>query len=79
MFYSLFKDWLRPMIARLAEKPYSVVSPVIDIINDNTLEYSTFLGDEVNFGIFDWSLNFKWMMLPERIKKNRTSNLDPIM
>ncbi|CAI9728458.1 Hypothetical predicted protein [Octopus vulgaris] len=72
-------DWLRPQIARLVQKPHSVVSPVIDIINSNTLEYSSFLGDQVNFGIFDWSLNFRWMVVPDRIKKTRTSNLDPIM
>ncbi|XP_014772773.1 polypeptide N-acetylgalactosaminyltransferase 13 [Octopus bimaculoides] len=72
-------DWLRPMLARLVEKPNSVVSPVIDTIDSNTFEYFTALGDDINVGIFDWSLAFKWMLLPERIKKIRISNLDPVM
>ena len=45
---------------RIARKQTNVVCPVIDIISDDTLEY-TFNNDQVSVGGFDWGLQvFFW-------------------
>lgn len=51
---------------RIARDPTTVVCPVIDVINDETLEYNVKESAEVNVGGFDWSLQFSWHSIPDR-------------
>ncbi|XP_072179321.1 polypeptide N-acetylgalactosaminyltransferase 1-like [Diadema setosum] len=57
--------WLEPLLARIAEDRSNVVTPVVDVINDETLAYE---GDgEIPFvGVFDWRLTFTWQAVQKR-------------
>ncbi|XP_022663820.1 putative polypeptide N-acetylgalactosaminyltransferase 9 isoform X2 [Varroa jacobsoni] len=63
------EGWLEPLLDRIARDPTTVVCPVIDVINDETLEYNVKESAEVNVGGFDWSLQFSWHSIPDRIVK----------
>ncbi|XP_059148227.1 polypeptide N-acetylgalactosaminyltransferase 14-like isoform X2 [Physella acuta] len=56
------KGWLLPLVVRLMESPNSIVTPVFDVIDRNTLEYFS-LPELYRVG-FDWSLQFHWEQLP---------------
>lgn len=47
----------------------TVVCPVIDVIDDTTLEYHWRDSGGVNVGGFDWNLQFNWHSVPERERK----------
>lgn len=54
---------------RIARNSTTVVCPVIDVIDDTTLEYHYRDSGGVNVGGFDWNLQFNWHAVPEREKK----------
>uniref|UniRef100_A0A8C6W2L4 UDP-N-acetyl-alpha-D-galactosamine:polypeptide N-acetylgalactosaminyltransferase-like 5 n=1 Tax=Nannospalax galili TaxID=1026970 RepID=A0A8C6W2L4_NANGA len=51
------KVWLEPLLHVIAKDPKIVVCPVIDVIDEMTLEYKT---SPVVRGAFGWDLKFKW-------------------
>ena len=53
-----------------------VVCPMIDTINDKTLEFSSI--GVVAVGGFTWSLFFTWRDVPQSEMKRRKSDADPI-
>lgn len=57
--------WLEPLLESIRESPSNVVCPVIDVISDKTLEYSS--GNPYSFqvGGFTWSGHFTWIDIPE--------------
>lgn len=52
------EGWLPPLLDEVARNSSTVISPVIDIIKDDTLKYVP-AGAGMR-GIFDWQLTFKW-------------------
>lgn len=46
-----------------------MVCPVIDVIDDATLEFHFRDSTGVNVGGFDWNLQFNWHAVPDREKK----------
>ena len=48
--------WLEPLLDRIAVDPTTVVCPVIDVIDDDTLEFHYRDSSGVNVGGFDWNL-----------------------
>jgi len=48
---------------------HSVVSPIIDVISDETFEYIT--GSDMTWGGFNWKLNFRWYPVPQRELERR--------
>ncbi|CAL4066204.1 unnamed protein product [Meganyctiphanes norvegica] len=53
--------WLEPLLQRITDSGWNtVVVPVIDIINADTLEYKS-PGENLSKGGFDWQLMFKWI------------------
>lgn len=46
--------WLEPLLDRIARNSTHVVCPVIDVINQDTLEYHAY--DGLSVGGFDWLL-----------------------
>lgn len=61
--------WLEPLLDRIARNTTTVVCPVIDVIDDTTMEYHWRDSGGVNVGGFDWSLQFNWHAVPERERK----------
>ncbi|KAL4668985.1 hypothetical protein H8959_007539 [Pygathrix nigripes] len=49
--------WLESLLHAIAKDPKMVVCPLIDVIDDRTLEYKP---SPVVRGAFDWNLQFKW-------------------
>ena len=53
---NFISGWLEPLLDRIAKDPRTVVCPVIDVIDDATLEYHYRDSTGVNVGGFDWNL-----------------------
>ncbi|CAH0703417.1 unnamed protein product [Spodoptera exigua] len=75
-------DWLPPLLARLAEGvdketrfSHRAVTPVIDVINADTFEYTA---SPLVRGGFNWGLHFKWDNLPKGTLKTDEDFVKPI-
>lgn len=53
--------WLEPLVQRIKENNKVFICPVIDIINDKTLEYSAVDPYFFQLGGFDWTGHFTWI------------------
>lgn len=56
--------WFEPLVARVMENPKIVISPIIDVIDDQSFEYVT--ASDMTWGGFNWKLNFRWFNAPPR-------------
>lgn len=65
--------WLEPLLEAVAKNRTRVVSPVIDIINDDTFSYTRSL--ELHWGAFNWDLHFRWLALNGRLLRERRENM----
>ncbi|CAG7720442.1 unnamed protein product [Allacma fusca] len=63
------EGWLEPLLERVERNRKSIVSPVIDIINDETFQYVKSF--EMHQGGFNWELHFRWFPLPSDIISQR--------
>lgn len=72
--WNYFVCRLEPLLARLKEKPNVVLCPVVDNIDDKTLEYSKNGG--MSIGGFTWSLHFTWRTVPKKDRQRRGD--DPV-
>ncbi|XP_032597060.1 putative polypeptide N-acetylgalactosaminyltransferase 9 isoform X1 [Drosophila grimshawi] len=72
------EGWLEPLLDRIARNSTTVVCPVIDVIDDATLEFHYRDSSGVNVGGFDWNLQFSWHSVPEREKKRHNSTSEPV-
>ena len=70
--------WLEPLLARIHEDKSNVVTPVIDVIDDDTLRYQYSSAKSTSVGGFDWNLQFNWHAVPEHEKKRRKRDVDPV-
>lgn len=68
--------WLEPLLNRIADDRSCVVSPVIDVIDWKTLQYSP--STELQRGVLDWKLDFRWEPLPEQQRKALPSPISPV-
>ncbi|XP_055372588.1 putative polypeptide N-acetylgalactosaminyltransferase 9 isoform X2 [Condylostylus longicornis] len=72
------EGWLEPLLDRIARNSTTVVCPVIDVINDATLEYHYRDSGGVNVGGFDWNLQFSWHAVPEKEKQRHKNSAEPV-
>ncbi|XP_046389474.1 putative polypeptide N-acetylgalactosaminyltransferase 9 isoform X2 [Ischnura elegans] len=70
--------WLEPLLDRIAKNSTTVVCPVIDVLDDTTLEYHWRGSGAVNVGGFDWNLQFNWHAVPERERKKHKDSAEPV-
>ncbi|PSN43304.1 putative polypeptide N-acetylgalactosaminyltransferase 9 [Blattella germanica] len=78
--------WLEPLLDRIARDPSTVVCPVIDVVDDTTLEYHWRDSGGVNVGGFDWNLQSVEMISPgwlepllDRIARDNTTVVCPVV
>ena len=76
MMHCTFHHRLEPLLARIKEKRSAILCPLVDAINDKTLEHSKYKGSAV--GGFSWSLHFTWDPVSPRELKRRKLPTDPI-
>ncbi|KAM3962648.1 polypeptide N-acetylgalactosaminyltransferase 9 isoform 2-T2 [Aphomia sociella] len=72
------EGWLEPLLDRIARNKTTVVCPVIDVIDDNTLEYHYRDSSSVNVGGFDWNLQFNWHPVPARERSRHHHTAEPV-
>lgn len=65
-------------MGRIAEGKEHVVTPVIDNIGDDDLQYVWFNADTMHVGKFSWELTFDWMPIPEKTKRNLRTKVSPV-
>ncbi|KAG7202004.1 hypothetical protein KM043_004691 [Ampulex compressa] len=65
--------WLEPLLEAVSRNRTKIVSPVIDIINDDTFSYTRSF--ELHWGAFNWDLHFRWLTLHGRLLTERRENL----
>ncbi|XP_032785996.2 putative polypeptide N-acetylgalactosaminyltransferase 9 isoform X1 [Daphnia magna] len=70
------EGWLEPLLDRIARNSTTVVCPVIDVIDEDSLAIH-FDKKSVQVGGFDWGLQFNWHAIPEHEKKRRQHTADP--
>ncbi|KAF8569165.1 hypothetical protein P879_02484, partial [Paragonimus westermani] len=72
------KGWLEPLLECIHANHTSVVSPVIDCINDDTFAYEPLMMDHIQVGGFDWDLSFSWHFPPHRDRNRPGAPYSPI-
>ncbi|CAL8108671.1 unnamed protein product [Orchesella dallaii] len=72
------QGWLEPLLDRIARDPTTVVCPVIDVIDDDTLEYHYSDSKATSVGGFDWNLQFTWHAIPERERNRHKNTAEPV-
>lgn len=65
------EGWIEPMLDRIAQNWTTVVTPVIDVINDDTFGFQFQDAKGTNVGGFDWNLVFTWHGIPAEERKRR--------
>jgi hypothetical protein len=66
--------WLEPLLNEIKKNETTVVTPIIDIIDKDTMEYKFSTSSKVSVGGFDWNMQFTWHGLPETEYKLRKSD-----
>lgn len=69
--------WLEPLLDRIARDKTTVVCPVIDVIEDDTLGFSYQSADALQVGGFDWQMTFDWHAVPEHEKRRKRDPAEP--
>lgn len=69
--------WLEPLLQRIKENPMAFVVPIIDVIDDKTLEYYHGNGNYFQVGGFTWSGHFTWVDIPQVEIARRGSPIAP--
>ena len=76
------QGWIEPLLERIADNDTNVMCPVIDGIDAETFKYKPgrypYAHDGISIGGFMWSLNFFWNALPDREKKRRKTDTQPL-
>jgi len=69
--------WLEPLLHRIKENPLAFVVPIIDVIDDKTMEYYHGNGNYFQVGGFTWGGHFTWIDISEQEITRRGSPINP--
>ena len=70
-------QWLEPLLRALQENPRALFTPVIEVINADTLEWSYKV--QVDYtGVFTWDFVYIWMDVPDKVKRQYKTLIDDI-
>ncbi|KAK7080202.1 Polypeptide N-acetylgalactosaminyltransferase 14, partial [Halocaridina rubra] len=69
------QGWVLPLLELIRQKPKAIVCPVIDVIDQDTLDYRA--TGTVLKGGFDWGLHFRWVPLTPEEKETRKDVTSP--
>jgi len=70
--------WLEPLLDRIDQDWSNVPVPMIDIIDDKTLGLEALTDlKSLQIGGFDWSLIFRWFVIPEAEQKRKKHPAEP--
>ncbi|RWS20074.1 polypeptide N-acetylgalactosaminyltransferase 13-like protein, partial [Leptotrombidium deliense] len=70
-------DWILPLMSAIYNDSRTVVCPVIDVIDDKSLEYSVGNPYYFQIGGFSWSGHFNWIDVPMKwMIRNPTSAIE---
>ncbi|CAE1332012.1 GALNT [Acanthosepion pharaonis] len=72
------RGWLEPLLDRIGENKSNVVTPVIDVIEDDSFRYQYGSAKSTSIGGFDWSLQFTWHGIPDVERQRRNNDVAPI-
>ncbi|CAF4884336.1 unnamed protein product, partial [Rotaria sp. Silwood1] len=72
------EGWLEPLLGPILQNRTFVVTPVIDTIDEDTLQYNFVVLDAISTGGFDWNLEFNWYSISDRERERRKHHLEPI-
>ncbi len=69
--------WAEPLLERIKEKENTVVAPVIDVINKETMEYERDETGYVHVGGFSWNGLFYWIKIPDYERRSKRYHHEP--
>jgi len=67
--------WLEPLLDEIHKDKTTVVTPVIDVIDDSTLQFHYGSAKHTSVGGFDWNLQFNWHGIPDHENKRRKTEV----
>ena len=76
--FCVISGWLEPLLYRIKQNKTNVATPVIDVLDDETLRYQYSGAKATSVGGFDWNLQFNWHAIPDRERKRRSRDIDPV-
>ncbi|KAJ8314165.1 hypothetical protein KUTeg_008726 [Tegillarca granosa] len=65
------EGWIQPLLYEIYLNKTTAVTPVIDVISDETFAFQFQPAKNTNVGGFDWSLTFTWHGIPESERRRR--------
>ncbi|CAF3687882.1 unnamed protein product [Rotaria sordida] len=72
------EGWLEPLLDPISQNRTTVVTPIIETIDDKTFQYNSIPISVISTGGFDWNLQFNWHIISDREKQRRKHHLEPI-
>lgn len=70
--------WLEPLVELIRKDRKTVVCPIIDVIDDKSMQYMGTSADFYQIGGFNWKGEFIWINVPEEWREARKSRADPV-
>uniref|UniRef100_A0A2R5LLE0 Polypeptide N-acetylgalactosaminyltransferase n=1 Tax=Ornithodoros turicata TaxID=34597 RepID=A0A2R5LLE0_9ACAR len=70
--------WLEALLQPIKDSRTTVVCPIIDVIDDKSLQYMGTSADFFQLGGFNWRGEFIWINIPTEWKRARKSKADPV-
>ncbi|CAN7996300.1 unnamed protein product [Ixodes hexagonus] len=71
-------NWVEPLLRPIQEDRTTVVCPIIDVIDDKSLQYMGTSADFFQIGGFNWKGEFVWINLPQGWKAARKTKADTV-